>query len=88
MPDAIGAAEARVTVEAALSELAVEHRTALVLREIYGMSYEEIAETTKTALGTVKSRIARARVALAEKLGAPGLREPAERAGRLNEEER
>jgi RNA polymerase sigma-70 factor (ECF subfamily) len=36
-------------------------RTTIVLREIQGMSYEEIAEITKSSLGTVKSRIARAR---------------------------
>lgn len=88
VPDAIGAAEARITVEAALAELAVEHRTALVLREIYGMSYEEIADTTKAALGTVKSRIARARGALAEKLGAAAAGEPTKHEARLNEEER
>jgi RNA polymerase sigma-70 factor, ECF subfamily len=87
-PDAIDAAEARVAVEAGLAGLAVEHRTALVLREIYGMSYEEISTATGAALGTVKSRISRARVALAEKLGAAEISgEPSEQATRLIEED-
>lgn len=84
--DAIAAAEARVVIESAMSGLAIEHRTALTLREIYGLSYEEIAAATGVAIGTVKSRIARARAALAEALRA---REPGEHLGetaRLNEE--
>jgi RNA polymerase sigma-70 factor (ECF subfamily) len=36
-------------------------RTTIVLREIQGLSYEEIADMTGVSLGTVKSRIARAR---------------------------
>jgi RNA polymerase sigma-70 factor (ECF subfamily) len=85
-PDDIAAAEARVVLESALSGLAVEHRTALTLREIYGLSYEEIAAATGVAVGTVKSRIARARAALAARLGvAPG-GEPEPGTARLNEE--
>lgn len=43
-------------------------RTAIVLREIEGMAYEEIAELTGVSLGTVKSRIARARTRLQSQL--------------------
>jgi RNA polymerase sigma-70 factor (ECF subfamily) len=84
--DAIAAAEARVVIESAMSGLAIEHRTALTLREIYGLSYEEIAGATGVAVGTVKSRIARARAALADRLGVEGSGEPHSRAARLNEE--
>lgn len=45
----------------ALNTLSEEHRTVVVLRDIQGFSYEEIAKMTNTTLGTVKSRIARAR---------------------------
>ena len=38
-----------------------QFRTSIVLREVEGLSYEEIAVITKTEMGTVKSRIARAR---------------------------
>ena len=85
-PDEMAAAEARVVIESALGDLAVEHRTALTLRELYGLSYEEIAQATGVAVGTVKSRIARGRAALAARLGAEGPGEPAPEAARLNEE--
>ena len=42
-------------------ELPLEQRVAIVMRDIEGLSYEEIAETLKLSLGTVKSRIARGR---------------------------
>ena len=55
-------------VQQALSELCEEFRAALVLKEIDGMSYEEIADIVKVPLGTVRSRIHRARLELREKL--------------------
>jgi RNA polymerase sigma-70 factor (ECF subfamily) len=48
-------------LEQAIAELPEVFRTTIVLREIQGLSYEEIAEITNVSLGTVKSRIARAR---------------------------
>src|SRR6478672_5616856 len=45
----------------AIADLPEVFRTTIVLREIEGMAYEEIAEITGVSLGTVKSRIARAR---------------------------
>lgn len=48
----------------AISDLPEAFRTTIVLREIEGMAYEEIAEITGVSLGTVKSRIARARLKL------------------------
>jgi RNA polymerase sigma-70 factor (ECF subfamily) len=44
-----------------LRELPVQQRVAVVLRDIEGLNYEEIAESMKVSLGTVKSRIARGR---------------------------
>jgi len=54
------------SLDAALRSLAVEHREVLLLREVEGLSYGEIAETLGVPEGTVKSRIARARAALLE----------------------
>ncbi|MBC9784494.1 sigma-70 family RNA polymerase sigma factor [Heliobacterium chlorum] len=53
--------EFKSMVRSALKEMTEEHRTVLVMRELYGYSYEEIAEATNTSLGTVKSRINRAK---------------------------
>ena len=55
-------------VNAAMNELPEELRTAITLREIEGLSYEEIAEIMNCPIGTVRSRIFRAREAIAEKL--------------------
>lgn len=52
----------------ALADLPFEQRTAIVLREIDGLSYEEIAFSLGIAIGTVKSRLTRAREALRDRL--------------------
>lgn len=52
----------------AIADLPESFRTTIVLREIEGMAYEEIAEITGVSLGTVKSRIARARQRLQSQL--------------------
>lgn len=56
------------TVNAAMDKLPEDLRNAISLREIDGMSYEEIAEIMDCPIGTVRSRIFRAREAIAEKL--------------------
>ena len=53
--------EIRREVVLALQELPEELRTAITLREIDGLSYEEIAEVMECPVGTVRSRIFRAR---------------------------
>ena len=58
------------TVQRALAELPEIFREALVLREMEGMSYKEIADVTSVSIGTVMSRLARARTRLRESLGA------------------
>ncbi|MGQ0678980.1 MAG: RNA polymerase sigma factor [Actinomycetota bacterium] len=55
----------RLTVEQGLRKLQPDQRTAVVMRDLYALSYEQIAEATGVAVGTVKSRIARGRLALA-----------------------
>ena len=55
-------------VNAAIGALPEELRTAITLREIEGLSYEEIAEVMACPIGTVRSRIFRAREAIAGKL--------------------
>ena len=56
----------REAVNQAVAKLPVHHRDVFVLRELEGRSYEEIAEITRCNLGTVKSRLNRARNAFAE----------------------
>jgi len=56
------------TVDQTLQELPEELRMAITLREIEGLSYEEIATVMQCPVGTVRSRIFRAREAVAEKL--------------------
>jgi RNA polymerase sigma-70 factor, ECF subfamily len=56
------------TVNAAMAELPEELRTAVTLREIEGLSYEEIAQVMDCPIGTVRSRIFRARESIAQKL--------------------
>lgn len=56
------------TVNSAMEALPEELRTAITLREIEGMSYEDIAKMMDCPIGTVRSRIFRAREAVAEKL--------------------
>ncbi len=55
-------------VNRAIDGLPEDLRTAIVLRELEGLSYEEIAETMNCPIGTVRSRIFRAREAIAEEL--------------------
>ena len=62
------AAEDRSALTQAMNELPVEYREILTLRAINDMSYTEIAETLKLREGTVKSRLARARIMLRKKL--------------------
>lgn len=60
--------EIRHTVEAAIEKLPEELRTAIVLREMEGLSYEEIAQAMDCPVGTVRSRIFRAREAIGNSL--------------------
>jgi len=67
-------AELRASLEAALAQLPEEQRTAIVLCDVEGLDYAEIAVAMRTSLGTVKSRIARARLRMREvMLGQPEL---------------
>lgn len=61
--------ELRATLEKAIASLPDDLRTAIILRELDGMSYEEIAQTMDCPVGTVRSRIFRARDAIASKVG-------------------
>jgi RNA polymerase sigma-70 factor (ECF subfamily) len=68
-PDAVLASkEIAATVNAAINGLSDELRQAVTLREIEGLSYEEIADVMNCPIGTVRSRIFRAREAIALKL--------------------
>ncbi len=60
--------ETSTRIQSAIDSLPDEQREVVVLRDIEGLSYEEIAEITGNELGTVKSKLARAREKLREKL--------------------
>lgn len=68
-------AQVRVRVEACLRQLPEAFRTVVVLREMEGFSYDEIAEVLQLPAGTVKSRLKRGRTALKALLIAGGLHE-------------
>jgi RNA polymerase sigma-70 factor, ECF subfamily len=68
-------AEARLQldeVQAALKTIPPEQRAALLLVTVEGLSYKEAAEIAQVPVGTIMSRLARARVALQARLGVPG----------------
>jgi len=68
-PEAVLASkQVAATVNAAIEDLSEDLRQAIILREIEGLSYEEIAEVMNCPIGTVRSRIFRAREAIAERL--------------------
>lgn len=60
--------EVRSKVEQELAQVPEPYRTTVVLRDIEGLSYEEIAEILQVSLGTVKSRLMRGRFALKKRL--------------------
>lgn len=76
-------AERKREIEHALQSVSSEHRAVLVMRDIEGLPYEEIAAVLGLQIGTVKSRLSRARLALREKLM---LREHSTGIGRLREQ--
>ena len=59
-------------IQEAMESLPPNYRQAVILRDIEGMSYQEIAEIAGCPLGTVKSRVNRARLKLQQKLRAHG----------------
>ena len=68
-PDrALARKEMATRLWAALDALPFDQRTVIVLREIDGLSYDDIAESLEVAVGTVKSRLTRARQTLREQL--------------------
>ncbi|MCL6431026.1 MAG: sigma-70 family RNA polymerase sigma factor [Anaerolineae bacterium] len=72
--EAILRGELAQVLQAGIARLPLDQRIVLVLSDVQGLSYEEIAETTGIALGTVKSRLSRARARLRDFLG--HVREP------------
>jgi len=60
--------ELRQTINQAICDLPEDLRTAILLREIEGMSYEQIAQTMECPVGTVRSRIFRAREAIDKRI--------------------
>ena len=69
-PEAVSLSdELQEILERAIQALPDDLRTAIVLRELDGMSYEEIAQTMDCPVGTVRSRIFRARDAISKKVG-------------------
>jgi len=64
--------ELRKTISDSINELPLKHREVIVMREISDMSYDDIATTLKINVGTVKSRLARARLKLIDILKEKG----------------
>ena len=60
--------ELNVHLQGGLATLPADQRVAVVLRDVQGLSYEEVAEVMRCSVGTVKSRIARGRARMREYL--------------------
>ncbi len=75
--------ELRGQIEAALRELPDDWRMVVILVDVHGLSYEEVAQATGVPVGTVKSRLSRARARLRDRLRAT--REPSGMAERLED---
>jgi RNA polymerase sigma-70 factor (ECF subfamily) len=71
-PAVDGAVADRIDIDRALQTLPVEFRAAVALRDLCGLDYAEIGIALGIPAGTVRSRIARGRALLAERLGNPG----------------
>jgi len=84
--DRVAHREVQQRVDAELRKVAEPYRTALILRDLEEMSYEEIAEVLQISLGTVKSRLTRGRHALKQRL-APYIREVGGELGLIAPEE-
>jgi RNA polymerase sigma-70 factor, ECF subfamily len=85
--DSVAHREVQQRVDAELRQVAEPFRTALILRDLEDMSYEEIAEVLQISLGTVKSRLTRGRQALKQRL-APYVREVGGELGLAVQEEK
>ena len=85
-PEVAERSERKQIVHQALNELQEEYRTPLILRELEGMSYEEIAALTEVPLGTVRSRIFRGRNELKQKLNTLFQEEPLARVSESDHE--
>lgn len=64
--DPLDARQRRKLVASALDQINPEHRVVLVLRDVQGLEYEQVAEVLGVPMGTIKSRLFRARAALRE----------------------
>jgi RNA polymerase sigma-70 factor (ECF subfamily) len=80
------AASRAAAVHRALGDLSDDHRAVIVLHDLQGLDYPEVAEALDIPLGTVKSRIHRARLDLAKLLGHLRETEPSGQPGRLRNE--
>jgi RNA polymerase sigma-70 factor, ECF subfamily len=78
--------EVRLRVEEELRKISEPYRSTLILRDLEGMAYDEIAEVMEVSLGTVKSRLTRGRDALKKRL-APFVRQVGPELGLLSPEE-
>ena len=65
---AMEVAEEEIQIQKALNQLSAEHRTVLVMKDIDGHKYEAMAEVLKVPIGTIRSRLHRARLELRELL--------------------
>lgn len=78
-PDVASAVTDRLSIDAALAALPAEFQAPVVLRDVLGLDYGEIAAVLEIPAGTVKSRIARGRAALARTLDEGGNRDTGRR---------